>query len=247
MIRGARACDKVAVISENTRNTTLELGGDPDRIVLIYVGIQAPEIKDSDCKVLREEFENEHGIRFGKDRILLNFGRLIPRKGVAAFLEKGIPLLDPDIKLIIGGDGIDFQKICDIRDRDNLHDRVIILKRPSDEKIAMLRRSADLFIFPNVPFPNDIEGFGMTQLESMYSGVPVVAFAVDALVESVREGGYLIEPNDYQAFVNQIHDYYNLPQEKKDAKREEARTYVRREYSWDKSAMLYQDIFEGRL
>jgi phosphatidylinositol alpha-1,6-mannosyltransferase len=245
MIRGARACDKVAVISENTRNTTLGLGVDPDRIVLIYVGIQPPETQDSECKMLREEFESEHGISFGKDRVLLNFGRLIPRKGVAAFLEKGMPLLDHDIKLIIGGDGIDFQKICNIRDRDNLHDRVIILKRPSDETIAMLRRSCDLFIFPNVPFPNDIEGFGMTQLESMYSGVPVVAFAVDALVESVREGGYLIKPNDYQAFVNQIHDYFNLPQEQKDAKREEARAYVRREYSWDKNAMLYQDVFEG--
>ncbi len=246
MVRGVQSCDKVAVISENTKNTTISLGVDPDKIILIYVGIQPVELQEDECQVIREEFEKEHGIKFGTDRILLNFGRLIPRKGVAAFLEKGIPLLDPDIKLIIGGGGIDYEKICDIRDRDNLKDRVIILKRPSDEIIAMLRKSADLFIFPNVPFPDDIEGFGMTQLESMYSGVPVVAFAVDALVESVREGGYLIEPNDYQAFINQIHNYFNFSQEQKEVKRVEARAYVRREYSWVKNAKLYLDVFEGR-
>lgn len=246
MIRGVKACDTVAVISENTRKTTLNLGVDPKKIKLIYVGIQPFELAENEYTSLRETFENDHGIIFGKDRMLLNFGRLIPRKGVAVFLEKGMPLLDQDIKLIIGGDGIDFQKICDICDRDNLHDRVIILRRPSDKIIAMLRRSADLFIFPNVPFPNDIEGFGMTQLESMYSGLPVVAFAVDALVESVREGGYLIEANDYHAFATQIHDFFKLPQAQKEAKRQEAMSYVRREYSWEKNARLYLDIFEGR-
>ena len=46
----------------------------------------------------------------------------------------------------------------------------------------------------------------------MYAGMPVVAFAVDALTESVKEGGYLIEPNNYSAFTEQIHAYYKLTQ-----------------------------------
>jgi glycosyltransferase involved in cell wall biosynthesis len=74
----------------------------------------------------------------------------------------------------------------------------------------------------------------------------VVAFAVDALVESVREGGYLIEPNEYPSFVDQIHRYYDLPEREREAKRAEARDYVRREYSWERTSARYLDLLEGR-
>ena len=110
----------------------------------------------------------------------------------------------------------------------------------------MLRQCADLFLFPNIPMPNDAEGFGMTQLEGMYAGLPVVAFAVDAVTESVRKGGYLIEPNNYAAFAEAIHQFYRLAEKEKQAKRDEASEYVRREYSWEVNASRYLEIFEGR-
>ena len=246
MSRGARTCDRVVVISENTRQLTEELGVPADKIVKIYVGVEPLVLTEEECRTLKERFEQEHGIRFGRDRILLNVGRLIPRKGVAAFLEKGMPLLEKDIKLIIGGGGPDLERVRQLREEMGLQGQVILLETPAEETVAMLRQSADLFLFPSVPTPNDAEGFGMTQLESMYAGTPAVVFAVDALVESVREGGYLIEPNDYQAFVDQIHRFYALPSEEKEAKRREARHYVHREYGWDRITDQYLDLFTGR-
>ncbi|MDG5815182.1 glycosyltransferase family 4 protein [Chitinispirillales bacterium ANBcel5] len=245
MVNGVRTADKVAVISENTRSTTLKLGVEPQKLKLIYVGVEPPEVSEERRKSLREKFQKEYNISFKEDRVLLNFGRLIPRKGVAAFLENGFGMLDNDIKLIIGGDGPDYQRICQIRENSAFKERIIILRNPSDEVIAMLRNSADLFVFPNIPYKNDIEGFGMTQLESMYSGMPVVAFAVDALVESVREGGYLIEPKNYRAFAEAIHNYFNLPEKKRAAKRQEAQSYVRREYNWEKTSSEYLKLFEN--
>ncbi|MBN1984545.1 MAG: glycosyltransferase family 4 protein [Chitinivibrionales bacterium] len=245
MLAGIQAVDAVAVISESTRMITENLGVNRSKLTLIYVGVEPMTISDTERQEYRRKFESEHPIRFGQDRVLLNFGRLVPRKGVAAFLQKGFPLLSPDIKLVIGGDGPDFKRICQLRDELNAADRVIILKQPSDQLIAMLRSCADLFIFPNVPTPHNLEGFGMTQLESMYSGMPVVAFAVDALVESVREGGYLIEPNNYPAFIDAVHAYFALPEEQKKAKRSEAAAYVTREYSWEKTGRRYLDLFNG--
>jgi glycosyltransferase involved in cell wall biosynthesis len=245
MVKGIATCDKVAVISENTRALTEKMGIDPKRITLIYVGVEPLQLAQQPLIKLRTDFEREHGLTFGKDRVLLNFGRLIPRKGVAAFLEKGMALLSPDIRLIIGGGGIDYERVCAIVKQRGYEKRVILLSAPSDELIAMLRQSADLFLFPNVPTPGDAEGFGMTQLESMCSGMPVVAFAVDALVESVREGGYLIEPNDYQAFVDTIHQWYGLSQQQRQAKRNEALAYVTREYSWERTTQRYLELFES--
>lgn len=247
MRRGAQACDQVVVISRNSREISVQAGIAAEKITLIYLGVEPLVLAAEECGIIREEFERKHGLRFGRDRVLLNFGRLIPRKGVAAFVEKGMPLLDSDIRLVIGGGGPDLGRIRGLREKGGLQDRIVLLESPSDETIAMLRQSADLFIFPNVPTPNDAEGFGMTQLESMYSGTPVVAFAVDALVESVREGGYLIEPDDYPSFVDQIHRYFALSAPEKEAKRAEARDYVRREYSWQKTAAQYLDLFEGKM
>ena len=243
---GAQACDRVVAVSRHSREISVRAGIAAEKITLIYNVVEPPVLPDEECEIIRRRFEREHGLRFGRDRVLLNFGRLIPRKGVAAFVEKGMPLLDPDIRLVIGGGGPDLGRIRSLREKTGLQDRIVLLESPSDETIAMLRQSADLFIFPNVPTPNDAEGFGMTQLESMYSGTPVVAFAVDALVESVREGGYLIEPNEYPSFVDQIHRYYALPEREKEAKRAEARDYVRREYSWKKIEAQYLNLFEER-
>lgn len=246
MRRGAQVCDHVVLISRHSREISVRAGISAEKITIVYLGVEALVLGDEQCALIRERFERTHGLRFGRDRVLLNFGRLVPRKGVAAFLEKGMPLLDPDIRLVIGGAGPDLGRIRALSEKPELQDRVVLLESPSDETIAMLRQSADLFIFPNVPTPNDAEGFGMTQLESMYTGTPVVAFAVDALVESVREGGYLIEPNDYPSFVGEIHRYYALPEREREAKRAEARGYVRREYSWEKTAAQYLDLLEGR-
>jgi phosphatidyl-myo-inositol dimannoside synthase len=247
MRRGAAACDRVVVISEATRRITQELGVPAAKLHLVYVGIEPLELDAVACDGLRQAFEQEHGLRFAQDRVLLNFGRLVPRKGVAAFLEKGMALLEEDIRLVIAGGGEDWDRIVGLRRDMGLEQRIILVAAPDDETIAMLRASADLFIFPNVPTPNNIEGFGMTHLESMYAGTPAVAFAVDAISESGREGAYLVEPDDYAAFAEAVHAYYRLDAEARQAKSREAGDYIRREYGWDKTAARYLDLFEGRL
>ena len=120
-------------------------------------------------------------------------------------------MLEEDIRLLIGGGrNRETERIAARRHELGLEERVILLGQIPDDDLAMLRARCDLFIMPNIHVPDDVEGFGQTQLECMYSGTPVVAFAVDALTESVREGGYLIEPNDYRAFVDQIHRFLIL-------------------------------------
>lgn len=244
MLNGIKAATTVVPVSTNTGDIIESRGIPSQKLHLIYNGIDPIKIDNEISNQIKNDFEKEHKLTFGKDRVLLNFGRLIERKGVFYFLQKGFHLLDNDIRLIIGGSGPDYNKIEQFITDNNLKNRIILLHRPSDEVVAMLRENADLFLFPNVPMEHDIEGFGMTQLESMYSGTPVVAFAVDALVESVRLGGYLIEPNNYNEFVKTIHDYYTLSDEDRNAKITEAKEYVRREYSWEKTASMFLKVLE---
>ncbi|MFA6108009.1 MAG: glycosyltransferase family 4 protein [Candidatus Latescibacterota bacterium] len=246
MVGGANACELVVVISRNTREITARQGIPEERMTTIHLGVEPTTLAPEQEAELAARFEAQHGITFGRDRVLLNFGRQVQRKGVAAFLEHGLPLLDPDIRLLVGGRGPEIPRIAALRERLGLQERVLLLGPVPDDLLAMLRHRADLFLMPNVPMETDVEGFGQTQLECMHAGTPVVAFAVDALTESVREGGYLVPSGEYRAFVDRVHRYYALSPAEREAKREEARAYVQREYSWDRTTDRYVEVFEGK-
>jgi glycosyltransferase involved in cell wall biosynthesis len=245
MQAGARACEKVAVISQNTRRITVESGIADDKIATIYLGVEPPTLPDAELAPLRQRFEKKYAVQFGRDRLLFVFGRQVRRKGMAEFIERGLPLLEKDIKLIVGGQGPESPRIEAASHTPEIEGRVIALGRIDDDELIMLRHSCDLFIMPNIRVPNDVEGFGQTQLECMYAGMPVVAFAVDALTESIREGGYLIEPDNYEAFAAQIRVFYNLSATEREAVGQACRAYVRSNYTWDTAADQYMDIFKG--
>ena len=159
-----------------------------------------------------------------------------------------MPLLETDIHLFIGGGrGLDTERLQVRRQELGLEGRVTLLGTIGDDMLAMLRTRCDLFLMPNIHVAGDVEGFGQTQLECMYAGTPVVAFAVDALPESVREGGYLIEPGNYPAFVAQIHRFFEDDAATREAEGRRCRAYVEREYTWNKTASQYMDLFTGRV
>jgi glycosyltransferase involved in cell wall biosynthesis len=120
---GVSFCDKVSVISQITRAITIQAGVPVKKIEIIYLGIDPPSIPEAQREALKARFEAKHGIQFGRDKIVLNFGRQVPRKGVAKFLECGVPLLDRDIKLIISGSGPDAERIREIWKENDLQDR----------------------------------------------------------------------------------------------------------------------------
>ena len=244
---GVRACDKVVVISQHSRRITAASGVPEAKLAIIYLGVEPLELAPDELAAVRRRFEEEHGLCFGQDRILLLFGRQVPRKGMVEFLAKGMPLLNADMRLLIGGPpGSETARLQEHCQSDDLKNRVVLLGPVPSDVLAMLRTSCDLFLMPNIHIPGDVEGFGQTQLECMYAGTPAVAFAVDALTESVREGGFLVDPEDYPAFVEQIHRFFALsPAERADLGRQ-CRAYVRREYSEKKIAGQYMDLFIGK-
>ena len=247
MHAGARACEKVVVISKNSRQIVADAGVPDDKIETIYLGVEPLELSDEELAPVKTRFEEKHGRNFDRERTLLFFGRQVRRKGIVEFLESGMPLLAEDIHLFIGGGRNRETERIETRRRElGLEDRVTLLGPIPEDELAMLRTYCDLFLMPNRHTHGDVEGFGQTQLESMYAGTPVVAFAVDALTESVREGGYLIEPEDYSAFVEAIHCFLNLNLEQRAEEGRRCRTYVEREYTWDQTAAQYMDLFTGR-
>jgi glycosyltransferase involved in cell wall biosynthesis len=69
---------------------------------------------------------------------------------------------------------------------------------PSDE-LPDLYRGAQVVVLPSLA-----EGFGLTALEAMASGTPVVAANVSAIPEVVGDAGLLVDPYDTRAIADAI-------------------------------------------
>jgi len=97
-------------------------------------------------------------------------------------------------RLVLVGDGPDRPEATDEAEQLGIASRVTFLGR--QESVAELLACADLFLLPSAS-----ESFGLSALEAMASGVPVIATRTGGLVEVVESGesGYLAEVGDVAA------------------------------------------------
>jgi glycosyltransferase involved in cell wall biosynthesis len=111
--------------------------------------------------------------------LLLTARRLEPRMGVEELLGALAALNGQDFTLAIAGDGIQRGALEDLSRSLALTDRVRFLGRVAEGELRSLYAAADLFVLPTVAY----EGFGMSTVEALASGTPVLGTAVGATPE----------------------------------------------------------------
>jgi glycosyltransferase involved in cell wall biosynthesis len=140
---------------------------------------------------------------------ILSVGRLVERKGYADLVE-ALRLLPDAEAVIVGGppaaqlgDDPVAQHLRQLAQERGVADRVRLTGAVPREEMPQWYRSADL-----VACPAWYEPFGLTPLESMACGVPVVAYAVGGFVDTVVDGvtGYLVAPRDYRALAKTLRE-----------------------------------------
>ncbi len=126
----------------------------------------------------------------------------------------------------------------------HLEDHVVLLGRVDDDTLRAAYHVTDLFVMPNIPVQNDIEGFGLVALEAAAAGRYVVASRLDGIPEAIVPGqnGTLLDPLDSEAFASTIVELLEDDEQRK-ALGANAREFVRSHYSWDIIARRYQQIF----
>jgi glycosyltransferase involved in cell wall biosynthesis len=133
---------------------------------------------------------------------LFNIAGFDRRKNLPLLLEAfatAAPSLDPAMKLVIGGaphgsnPAISPPIEPEIA-RLGLQGKVVLTGRVSDAEKVTLYQAAELYVTPSI-----YEGFGLTALEAMACGTPVIAANRTSLPEVVGDAGLLVEP-EVEAF-----------------------------------------------
>jgi phosphatidylinositol alpha-1,6-mannosyltransferase len=142
---------------------------------------------------------------------------MVPRKGLAEFLENAWPLIidaQPNAILLIVGDTPDHAVLQDARSVERLmaaierygKDTVRFLGVVDDKTLWECYAAADVLVFPLVRMKGDVEGFGMVAIEAAACGTPTVAFSVGGVVDAVADSisGSLVPEGDYESFAEAV-------------------------------------------
>jgi phosphatidylinositol alpha-1,6-mannosyltransferase len=205
---------KIICISEATKMATIERGVSADSCHVVVCGVDGNETRrlaSKDCA--RKQLYDLCGIDFLGKTVLLTVGRLVPRKGVAWFIEYVVPLLPPEMLYVVVGGGPESVRIESLLQKIELEGRVLSLGKVSQRIKDLIYDASDVFIMPNQPVTGDMEGFGIVALEAGMHNLPVVASAIEGITDAVIEGktGILVECKNEIAFKEGICKAMHIP------------------------------------
>ncbi len=130
----------------------------------------------------------------GGERYVLALGTVEPRKNLPVLVRAFDQLAsaDPQVRLVIAGaDGWGADEFNATWATARHGDRVERLGYVNDEDRRDLLRGARVLAYPSI-----YEGFGLSPLEAMSVGTPVVAARAGALPETLGDAAVLVGPSD---------------------------------------------------
>lgn len=171
---------------------------EPEKISIVPCGFNPEEFYVLDQREARKKL----GLKQDKT-ILLQLGRMVPRKGVDNVIKAVAALkkIKNALLVIVGGESEDADplltpeigRLQEIARRENVIDKIIFTGKKCRHMLKYYYAAADIFI--TTPW---YEPFGITPLEAMACGTPVIGANVGGIKYSIvnNKTGALVPPND---------------------------------------------------
>jgi glycogen synthase len=248
--------DAVVAVSSETRDDVLRLFNvNPERVKVIYNGIDPGEYRRVESKVALKKF----GVDESKPYVLF-VGRVTRQKGIV-HLAKAIRHMNRDFQVVLCAGAPDTPEIAAqmkaaVEDAQKVHGSVLWLQEMVSRPEAIeLYSHASVFCCPSV-----YEPFGIINLEAMACETPVVASAVGGIKEVVVEGetGFLVpveidaarqfEPVDPEGFALRLADRVNRLMADGSLREKMAlagRARVEERFTWKRIAEQTRDLYRG--
>lgn len=180
---------RFVTVSDYQRDMLIEMGMEANKLVTVHHPVEVPSAP--------HDTEGEH---------VLFFGRLETAKGADLLPEIAAGLRGTS--LLVAGDGSRREEV----------ERAIAARGLSNVSFAGVLRGdalrdaiarASCVIVPSL-WP---EAFGLTAVEALAQGTPVVASAIGGMLDTVRDGvdGYLVPPGDVPALVARVRELLTDP------------------------------------
>ena len=219
---------------------------DPERVKVVPRGFDPLEFKPTNMAVARAAL-GLHPDEF----IVLQLGRLLPHKGIDNVIRSlaHLPRHVPARVLVVGGesrepDELLTPEIARLRqvalDHD-VPDRVSFVGHRRRDELRLYYAAADVF----VATPND-GPFGITPVEAMACGTPVIGSEVGGILQSVSDGetGFLVPPGHPAALAARLTALYDNPALARAMGRAGMRR-ARSMFTWEQVAQQLSEVYQA--
>lgn len=237
----------IAECPQDEEDLTQLYHADPKKLVLVPCGFDSSEMWPVGKKQARRELgldPNEY--------IVLQLGRMVPRKGVENAIRGLAHLVNqchvPARLLIVGGGSEtpdpkitpEIGRLQAIAEREGIADRVVFTGRRGREVLRYYYAAADVFI--STPW---YEPFGITPVEAMACGAPVIGSEVGGIKYTVVDGvtGYLVPPREPEVLSERLEKLYRHPELLKRFSKK-ALQRANQLFTWSRVSELLADCYE---
>jgi D-inositol-3-phosphate glycosyltransferase len=236
----------IAECEQDRDDMTLLYGADSARIDVVPCGFDSDEFWPV-TSVAREHLglpEDEF--------IVLQLGRMVPRKGIDNVI-RAIGLLHRNYGiagrlLVVGGNTPqpdpdatpELGRLMALAHAENVGDHVTFIGQRPRSELRYFYSAANVFV--TTPW---YEPFGITPVEAMACSTPVIGSAVGGIKSTVQDGltGYLVPPRDPAALAERLAWLYHHPQiAQRLGWAGMHRAY--RQFTWRKVAAQIADVYE---
>jgi len=233
--RLAKYADAQIAISQTVADNCLnEFGYEAN---LISIGIDRNKFTP-----IGERVHEFNSIRLDDKKVVLTVGRLGPSKRIPMLLSVAriVCKKDPDFLFLIVGEGLERKRIEKIIADYGLQGNVILTGRVSDEILAALYRSADIFASTmNVLKTGD--QFMIVYLEAMSSGLPVIWTSEVSEAKKVEDWGVLVPPERTDLLAEKILEIANNKELKQNLIK---RGFdISEKYDWNRLIAQYEKVY----
>ena len=235
-VKGITAADRTIAVSTNTaQDVNKYLNITPEKITVVPNGVESDfrPLSAETIKKWRSQY-----VSSTEEICLLNVGSTHQRKNIITVLKTLKTIRDRDIPVRLWKIGDEFttaqqQFIAE----HNLDKHITLLGKPNREALIHFYNAADIMLAPSL-----YEGFGLTILEAMACGTPVITSNVSSLPEVAGDAAILVDPTDTEAIVEAV---LNLHQNTalRESLIDKALTRIQT-FTWQKNAQLTARLYE---
>ncbi len=242
-----RADRLIAQCPNERQELVLDYGAAPARLAMIPAGVDTTSFRPVDRIMAR--------LRLGLDpeeRVVVYVGRILPRKDVRNVV-RAIALLmrtsgQPVRLLVVGGETADPDPLATpelgvlqrLSAELGIAEHIIFTGRRPRSELVWYYGAGDVAV--TTPW---YEPFGLTPLEAMACGRPVIGSAVGGIAFTVQPGvtGFLVPPRDPDALARRLEQLLSQP-DLRERMGLAARLRVEREFTWRLTARRTANLYE---
>lgn len=230
---GMDQADKIFAVSNLTKNIIIKKYGQPeDKVITAHNGVEIDCLKKASLE------------KSVPEKIVTFLGRVTFQKGPGYFVEAAHKVLqkDPNVRFVMAGSGDMLDEMISRATHFGIMDKFHFTGFLKGEDVDKMYSMSDIYVMPSVSEP-----FGISPLEAMRAGVPVI-ISKQSGVSEILEYAIKVDFWDVDALADAIYGLLHYPalnKVLKEAGGDEVGTIL-----WDNAAKIikeeYTKVIQGK-